>query len=82
MWLFFQPADERPRPWQGYVKLVDPEEQEEAVARLGVMGTCQRGMLVGTPLVETEQDHRSRRFARSSREQEPSPPGQVATGTA
>src|ERR1700681_737628 len=56
MWLFFQPADERPRPWQGYVKVVDPEEQEEAVARLGVMGTCQRGMLVGTPLVETEQD--------------------------
>src|SRR3981189_2085735 len=56
MWLFFQPADKRPRPWQGYVKVVDPEEQEEAVARLGVMGTCQRGMLVGTPLVETEQD--------------------------
>jgi DNA-directed RNA polymerase subunit N (RpoN/RPB10) len=46
MWLFFQKADERPRPWQGYVKVVDPEEQEEAVARLGVMGTCQRGMLV------------------------------------
>src|SRR5713226_2522091 len=56
MWLIFQPADERPRPWQGCVKVVDPEEQEEAVARLGVMGTCQRGMLVGTPLVETEQD--------------------------
>ena len=56
MWLFFQPADERPRPWPGYVKVVDPEEQQEAVARLGVMGTCQRGMLVGTPLVKTEQD--------------------------
>ena len=56
MWLFFQKADERPRPWQDHVKVVDPEEQEEAVARLGVMGTCQRGMLVGTPLVETEQD--------------------------
>jgi len=56
MWLFFQPADERARPWQSYVKVVDPEEQEEAVARLGVVGTCQRGMLVGTPLVETEQD--------------------------
>src|SRR5215472_9391294 len=56
MWLFFQPADERARPWQSYVKVVDPEEQEEAVARLGVMGTCQGGMLVGTPLVQTKQD--------------------------
>jgi hypothetical protein len=56
MWLFFQPADERARPWQSHLKVVDPEEQEEAVARLGVVGTCQRGMLVGTPLVETKQD--------------------------
>ena len=56
MWLFFQPADKCARPWQSYVKVVDPEEQEEAVARLGVAGTCQRGMLVGTPFVETEQD--------------------------
>ena len=55
MWLFFQPADERARPWQSYVKVVDPEEQEEAVSRLGVGGACQRRMLVGTPLVETEQ---------------------------
>ena len=54
MWLFFQPADERACPWQSYVKVVDPEEQEEAVARLGVVGTCQRGMLVGAPLVEAE----------------------------
>ena len=56
MWLFFQPADESARPRQGYVKVVDPEEQEEAIARLGAVGACQRGMLVGTPLVETEQD--------------------------
>jgi hypothetical protein len=56
MRLFFQPADERARPWQSYVKVVDPEEQEEAVARLGVVGTCQRGMPVRTPLVKTEQD--------------------------
>ena len=41
MWLFFQPTDERTRPWQSYVKVVDAEEQEEAVARLGVVGTCQ-----------------------------------------
>jgi hypothetical protein len=56
MWLFFQPADERACPWQSYVKVVDPEEQEEAVARLGAVGTCQRGMFVDTPLVKTEQD--------------------------
>jgi hypothetical protein len=24
MWLFFQKADERARPWQSYVKVVDP----------------------------------------------------------
>src|SRR5512132_1005411 len=55
VWLFFQPADERARPWQSYVKVVDPEEQEQAVSRLGVLGACQRRMLVGAPLVETEQ---------------------------
>ena len=54
MWLFFQPADERARPWQSYVKVVDPEEQEEAVARLCMVGTRQRGVLMDTPLVETE----------------------------
>jgi hypothetical protein len=54
MGLFCQPADEGARPWQSHVKIVDPEEQEEVVTRLGVVGTCQRGMLVGTPFVETE----------------------------
>ena len=56
MRLFFQPADESACPWQGYIKVVDFEEQKEAVARLGVVGTCQRRMRVRTPLVETEQD--------------------------
>src|ERR1700722_456757 len=56
MWLFFQPADESARPWQSYVKIIDPEEQEEAVARRGEMGARQRGMIVGAPLVETKQD--------------------------
>ncbi|HEY5047292.1 MAG TPA: hypothetical protein VII49_04650, partial [Rhizomicrobium sp.] len=56
MWLFFQPADESARFWQSCVKVVDPEKQQEAVARLGVMGARQRGMIVGGPLVETEQD--------------------------
>ncbi len=56
VWLFFQKADERARPCQSYVEVVDPEEQEETVARLGMVGTFQRGMLVCTPLVQTEQD--------------------------
>jgi DNA-directed RNA polymerase subunit N (RpoN/RPB10) len=56
VWLFFQPADESARPWQSQVKVVDPEEQEEAISRLGAEGACQRRMLVDTPLVETEQN--------------------------
>src|SRR5437588_237385 len=56
MRLFFEPADERARPWQSYVEVVDPEEQEKAVARFGVVRTCQRGVLVCTPLVQAEQD--------------------------
>src|SRR3954447_10055968 len=44
VWLFFQPADESARPWQSYVEVVDPEEQEEAVSRLGGGGVCQRRM--------------------------------------
>ena len=55
VWLFFQPADERARPWQSYVKVVDPKEQEEAVSRLGAGWARQTRMLMGTPLVETEQ---------------------------
>lgn len=56
MWLFVELADEGARRWQSYVKVVDSEEQEEAVARRCVVGARQRGMLVGTPLVETQQD--------------------------
>src|SRR5207237_10047829 len=56
MWLLFQPADERARRLQSCVKIVDPKEQEKAVARLGDARTCQRGMLVGTPRLETKQD--------------------------
>src|SRR3954465_7636171 len=56
MRLLFQPADESARSRQSDLKVVDPEEQEEAVAGFGAMGTRQRGMLVGAPLVKTEQD--------------------------
>ena len=56
MWLFFELADERTRSLQGDVKVVDAEEQKEAVAGLGEVGTCQGRVLVSTPLVETEQN--------------------------
>ena len=52
MWRFFQPVEERARPWQSDVKVVDPEGQEEAVASSGDLST--RGAR-GTPLVETDQ---------------------------
>lgn len=56
MRLFFEPADERPRPRQSHLKVVNPKEQEEAVARLGMVGTYQCGMLVRTPCMQTQQD--------------------------
>ena len=83
VWLLFQAAEEGARPWQSQVEVVDPEEQEEAVSRLGVVGACQRRMLVGAPLVETEQ-YRSipvQDLPRSSRGQGPSPADQGAIGT-
>jgi hypothetical protein len=43
MWLFFQSPDERAPPWQSYVNVVDPEEQEEAVARLAWCGLVNEG---------------------------------------
>jgi len=56
MGLLFQPVDERARPWQSFVEVINAEEQEEAIARLGEIGACQRGMIVRAPLVKTEQD--------------------------
>jgi hypothetical protein len=52
MRLFFQKADDRACPGQGDVEIVDPEEQQEGVARPGVVGIGQRGELGGTPLVQ------------------------------
>jgi hypothetical protein len=40
MWFFFQSVHESAGPWQSYVKVVDPEKQEETVARLGIVGAC------------------------------------------
>jgi hypothetical protein len=41
---------------QGHVEIVHPEKQEQAVARLPMVGAHQGWMLVGSPLVKTEQD--------------------------
>jgi hypothetical protein len=43
-------------PWQCAIEIIDPEKQEEAVARLRVIGTHQGRMLMRTPLVKAEQD--------------------------
>jgi hypothetical protein len=56
MGLLFQSVDERARPGQSVVEIIDAEKQEETVARRGGFGARQCGMLVGTPPVETEQD--------------------------
>jgi hypothetical protein len=54
--LLLEPSDESACPGQRHVDVIDPEKQEEAVARLRVLGAHQRGMLVGTPLMKAEQD--------------------------
>jgi hypothetical protein len=38
------------------VEIIDTEKQEEAVTGLHVIGAHQGRMLMGTPLVEAEQD--------------------------
>jgi hypothetical protein len=54
--LLLESSDERACPWQRQVEIIDPEKQEEAVARLRLIGARQGGMLMGTPLVKAEQD--------------------------
>jgi hypothetical protein len=53
---FFELRHESSCPRQGRVEIVDTKEQEKTVAGLGAIGARQRGMLVGAPLVKTEQD--------------------------
>ena len=43
VWLFFQPADESARPWQNYVKVVDPEKQERPLPGLAQWGLVNEG---------------------------------------
>jgi hypothetical protein len=54
--LLLEPTDESACPWQRDVEIIDAEKQEEAVARLRVIGAHQGGMLMVTPLVKAEQD--------------------------
>src|SRR5262245_15414977 len=56
MGLLFEPADESACPRQSRVEVIDAEKQEQAVAGLRVVRARQRGMPVGLPLVEAEQD--------------------------
>jgi hypothetical protein len=55
VWLLFEPS-ESACPLKRQVEIIDSEEQKEPVAGCPVIGTHQRGMLVGAPLVEREQD--------------------------
>jgi hypothetical protein len=56
--LLLEPSDESPSSWQRHVEIIDTEEQEKSVARLRLVGARQGRMLMGAPLVKTEQ-HRS-----------------------
>jgi hypothetical protein len=54
--LFLEPSDESACPWQRRVEIINTEKQEEAVARLCMIGAHQGGMLMGAPLVKAKQD--------------------------
>src|SRR4030095_7414601 len=54
--LLLEPSDESACPWQRHVEIIHTKKQEEAVARLRVIGARQGGMVMGTPLVKAEQD--------------------------
>src|SRR5262245_16279723 len=56
MGLFFEPGSEPAHPLRRRVEIIHAKEQEKAVAGGGALGTRQRGMLVGAPLVQAEQD--------------------------
>jgi hypothetical protein len=51
-----KPSDESACPGQRHVEIIDPEKQEEAVARLRMIGAHQGGMIMGPPLMKAEQD--------------------------
>src|SRR5215471_21552696 len=78
MWLFFQLADESARPWQSYVKVRLGRTRGDRCRAWRSWDLSTRdahGHPIGGD--RARPFHPSRRFARSSRGQEPSPPGQV-----
>ena len=56
MGLLFEPGDKSACSLQGHVEIIDSKEQQEPVAGCRMIGAHQGGMLMGTPLVEAEQD--------------------------
>jgi hypothetical protein len=54
--LFFEPGDESACSLQDHVEIIDSEKQQEPIAGCRTIGARQGGMLMGTPLVEAEQD--------------------------
>ncbi len=53
--IFFELCDKTARPLQRRVEIVDTKEQEKPIAWCRVIRTYQGGMLMGAPLMETEQ---------------------------
>ena len=54
--LLFELRDESACPLERQVKIIDTEEQKEAVAGSPVIRAHQWGVIVGAPLMEAEQD--------------------------
>jgi len=54
MGFLLKSTDQSARPWQGRGEIIDTKEQEQAVARLGVIRAHQGRMLVVTPPMEAE----------------------------
>src|ERR1041385_4538305 len=50
--VFLEPVNESACPGQHRVEIVDTEKQEQAVARLPLIGARQGGMIMRTPLVK------------------------------
>ena len=56
MGFLFQFIGKGARPQQRLIEVIDTKEQEESIARVVMIGTAQWRVLVGSPLVQAEQD--------------------------
>jgi hypothetical protein len=54
--LLFEPGDKSACSLQDHVEIIDSKKQQEPVTSCRMIGAAQGGMLMGTPLVEAEQD--------------------------